>query len=335
MNLITFSATSGINKPEVAQKIKGLMALVVVLGHIAPFMSAIYYVISGAIAVGIFFYYSAFGSEISYCTKKNYLNDFFRKKFVKLYIPYFIANAVFLISEMYQAKQSFNLNVDFILKFFGFYLANPVLWYIQHLIVFLVIFFFLKKYISIRYHLLIYFACYLCYIFLAILYDIPVWWYISTSSLLIGIFFSSDRAIPSCVVKFVLYMWMIFVILGEIYAICGIQMLNGVLPLLKGHPNYYAGGLILLIVPLFCLVLRFFCDEKYFQGKGPILPLLGACSYEIYLYHFPVKLWVDYLFPSLELLWSIPLIVLITAIVSYVMQQLHLKIYKYFRFFIC
>lgn len=329
MNLVAFKANSGINEPEVAQKIKGFMALVVVLGHIAPFMSSIYYVMSGAIAVGVFFYYSAYGSEISFLTKKNYLDNFLGKKIFKLYVPYFIANLVYLISEVCQSERPLNLNIDLLFKFFGLYLANPVLWYIQHLILFLLIFYVVKKIVSRQYHLSIYVTIYLCYILVAVLYDIPVWWYISTSSLLIGSYFSVNRVIPRFVLNSIFCIWIILVVLGEIYAIFGVQVLSD-LQFFQISPNYYAVGLIMLIVPLFCLVMRCFCDEKVFQVKDSVLVLLGTCSYEIYLYHLPVKLWVEsYLSPKLEYL-SVPLIIFITIALSYAMKKIHMKIYKWY-----
>ena len=142
---------TGIDKKENAIQIKGLMSLVVMLGHIAPFMGNFYYILSGGIAVGIFFYYSSFGSRIS-LKNKNYFKDFFKKKVIKIFIPYIIANDIYFISTAFQKDFKLENSISsVILQIIGLKLSNSVLWYVWHLMGFLVIFYLVEKYLKNQY----------------------------------------------------------------------------------------------------------------------------------------------------------------------------------------
>ena len=93
---------------EVSNKIKGIAALCVMLSHyfnrneIVPPLCMIS---DGALWVGIFFLFSGFGLERSYQRKDNYLEGFFRKKIVKIYLPFLLAETVYTLAALYKGEK--------------------------------------------------------------------------------------------------------------------------------------------------------------------------------------------------------------------------------------
>ena len=131
---------------EVSNKIKGIAALCVMLSHyfnrneIVPPLCMIS---DGALWVGIFFLFSGFGLERSYQRKDNYLEGFFRKKIVKIYLPFLLAETVYTLAALYKGEKLSLIEV--ILGCSGILLKNTVLWYVWHILGCYIIFAVVKK----------------------------------------------------------------------------------------------------------------------------------------------------------------------------------------------
>ncbi|WP_349763453.1 acyltransferase [Fusobacterium sp. SYSU M8D902] len=311
----------GMDEKENMLQIKGIMATIVMLGHIAPFMANIWYIISGGIAVGVFFYYSSFGSEIS-LNKRKTLRNYISKKVVNIYIPFLIADILYFLSSILQNKLMISKieYKDIILYLLGIKLSNPILWYIWHLLIFLVILYFIKKNLN-KYETILYVIVYIFYIILAVLFDIGIWWYTATSCILIGLYYGKNsKKEEKNIIKFFIFItWITTVILGEIYLIKNIKLL----PL---SDNYYAVGLQMLVIPLFLLTLRMIM--KKIKLSSYILKFLGNISFEIYLYHMLVWDWIKYYFYGNNIYLNVLITVVLTIIFSFIVKNIYKQILK-------
>ncbi|AAM31800.1 conserved protein [Methanosarcina mazei Go1] len=172
-------------------RIRGLLALVVILHHVAQRMDNVGLMLpfcqAGSYAVSIFLFFSGYGLMTSSLKNPNYFKNFFCKRISKVYIPFLIIN-IFTLS-IYQL--TFNSEYSLIDKLFyttGIKLIDSVTWYIIITLVFYVIFYILFKNnqinVAVRrlfiYSLIFYFSCYII--------KIGSWWYINSFSFPIGIY---------------------------------------------------------------------------------------------------------------------------------------------------
>lgn len=310
----------GIDSKDNSIQIKGIMAIVVMLSHIAPFMKQWQYLISGFIAVGIFFYYSAFGSEYASSHNKNYFNGFFKKKIIHIFLPYLFADLLYFVSSIviYHDKYD-SIFLTFFYQCIGIKMSNHILWYIWHLIAFLILFNLIKKIKNSKLQYFIFFFAYIVYLIFAVFLDIGTWWYTSTSCLLIGIFFANNQnlIIPHYLKVMCIILWLIVICMGEIYIFTGIKLLSI-------NNNYYATMLQMIVTPLFVLSIRILMNGIKLQNN--ILRNIGKISYEIYLYHMVVLIWIDFLLPNINILLRIIFTIMCTMIVSYVINNTYKKI---------
>lgn len=327
MEKIQETKKEGIDDKENAIQIKGFMALIVMLGHILSNMKYIYFILSGGIAVGIFFYYSSFGTALL-SKKENYFDNFVKKKFIKIYIPFLIANNIYFISNIFLNKDLEKIHLKTILfQLIGIKLSNSVFWYVWHLIIFLLIFYLFRD-LKKQQRLLIFIFMYLIYLILAVKFDIGTWWYTATSCILIGIYFADEDILKIGVSKkkidfnFIVIIWLSILVVGELFIIKNIK-------LLAINDNYYNVGLQMMIIPLFLLAIKKIFYKRKLKIK--ILKFLGIISYEIYLYHMNIWILVQYFFEEKNYYFRIFIAIITTIIVAYFIKKITNKILsKYF-----
>lgn len=136
---------------ETTDSIKGVLVLGVVLSHLAtkvnkgPFLLQFPFGQIGMYCVILFFFLSGYGLIKSYIKKGEvYLDSFWSRKIVKLYIPFIIVN---IISVIMRYPQKHNISfLDLILNILGIKLIDTTLWFIQTIFIFYLVFYIVIKY---------------------------------------------------------------------------------------------------------------------------------------------------------------------------------------------
>lgn len=127
---------------ETTTSIRGMMAILIVLSHLGEY----YYKIGGAftpwggyIGVSIFYFFS--GYNLAYCkkNKKNYIDGFLGKKFIRVFVP------GYLMYILYMCVINRGFNVEIIYK--CAYLKNDCFfyWYVKSIIYIYLYYFVLYK----------------------------------------------------------------------------------------------------------------------------------------------------------------------------------------------
>lgn len=97
------------------------------------------FVASGFLCVSGFFIFSGYGLYVSYTSKKDYLNNFGIKTFIKLYVPFSICNIVYYLYHIVTGKIEFSAT-NFILSFFSNFNTDNS-WYVFVIFACYIIFF--------------------------------------------------------------------------------------------------------------------------------------------------------------------------------------------------
>ena len=113
---------------KVTNILRGIAILLVILAHVGTSFGNRYFTPLGGIGVAIFLFLSGYGLSESY--KKNGLDGFFKKRFLRVLLPYFLLIIIYHIVS----RCSFTLHGDNIL-------CIPRNWYIDYICVWYVVFF--------------------------------------------------------------------------------------------------------------------------------------------------------------------------------------------------
>lgn len=185
-----------ITDKKIGNVLRGIAALGVMLGHLTYMLPwYIHRLFPGELFVGLFFFFSGYGLYVS-LTKKDYLSGFLKKKIVKIYLPFLLAESVYTILIL-STKQEFTLS-SFILGSMGIRLYNKVLWYVVELLLINLLFFFISKYatrLPKRRIIVTWIILYVVFILMGVALDIDTCWYLSTSAFLIGVVAALDKAV--------------------------------------------------------------------------------------------------------------------------------------------
>lgn len=127
-----------------SKSIKTICALTVMLHHITNYVNCgllfLPFQVSGYLMVAVFFFYSGYGIMFSLEHKTGYIENFLRKRLFGLLIPYFIANAIYILIKSFFGK----INIQYLIN--SFILGTPVVnnsWFIISLAI-LYLFFWLS-----------------------------------------------------------------------------------------------------------------------------------------------------------------------------------------------
>lgn len=299
---------------------KGIAACFIMIGHILPDNTPMWlsYFFTGSIWVGLFFFYSGYGMQVALDNNDWYLKGFIKKKFKRIYLPFFIAESLYYFIVNIGIKCDHISFLDFICSITGIRLANSVLWYVIELLIIDILFWCIN---ILKLDKKIWIACYIVFVLAAVKFDLGVWWYISTSCFVLGIYYKN-------VIRFLQnkiknrrgeYLSIFsFFLLYSILKFIPYLSFNSRFPISK---NYLIVGITCVVVPLFVLVCIIISEKiSILKNKG----FVGQISYEIYLYHLLVA----------EVIWScfgktmtsIVIIVVLTVCVAYAMNLVDSRI---------
>ncbi|MDU1978896.1 MAG: acyltransferase [Clostridium sp.] len=272
--------------------IKGISCIFIILSHTINnnYPASIRWIASGYLWVGVFFFFSGYGFAYSFNQKNNYLNTFWKKKIIELYIPFVIAELVYMAVDKTYEQSSILIIIS---KAVGLSLANTTLWYIVELLfIWALSFLLLKIFKKINWKFLVCMVIAYCiWLCISILLDIGTWWYISTSSYIIGIIFPHIKKIYEKMYNNRIIHTFGIAILLIIFIFQYIISCMKISPL--GIPtNYVVTAAQMLMVPFFTILLIFNFSDKFVE-KYSILDKLGEVSLEIYLYHMAVIRFID------------------------------------------
>ena len=94
--------------------LKGLLAIGIVLHHLSQWISSgetfSNFQYMGTYIVSIFFFLSGYGLYTQIKVKPDYLTNFFRKRLLKILIPFVFISGIYLIYRMAYLKEIINLN---------------------------------------------------------------------------------------------------------------------------------------------------------------------------------------------------------------------------------
>lgn len=120
--------------------LRGIGAIMVVISHMGAFSGLRYFTPLGGIGVAIFLMCSGYGLHISYSNSG--LNGYFKKRLLKILIPYWIVVIIYNIINLNSIELSLVVKQLLLIR------TIPYLWFVQLIIVEYVLFFIIYKLIS-------------------------------------------------------------------------------------------------------------------------------------------------------------------------------------------
>ena len=321
--------SSNANKKDVGVKFfdkkysqwwRGIAAAFIMIGHLIPNDAPYYvnYFFTGAIWVGIFFFYSGYGLQFSIDNNEKYLDNFILRKLRDVYLPFIIAETMyyFIVNILLEKDQIFFCDV--LIYVTGIKLANTVLWYVVELLIMYYLFYFINRF---KINNKVWVGIYVVFLILAIIIDLGVWWYLSSFCFLLGVYYKQIEKILYSVRNRSNWICLLLAY-GTFYTLIKVIPLINVECILR-FQNYLVVAVTMLTCPLFIFVAVGITERyhKYLQSQW-----LGNISYEIYLYHLLVA----------KLIWTLTgktmlailVIVPTTIIVSFGIHRIKSAVYS-------
>ena len=278
-----FNANNDVLDKYNSNKIKGLLALLIIIHHLSIYIKETIllkvFTIVGVIAVSAFFFYSGYGLMISYLKKENYLKDFLNKRIMKIVIPYIIAIIftilTYLLTGQLTPRKIFNSLVE----------GEPVVrfsWYVSAIIILYVVFYLSAKFLKRKkmINIAVFGGTILYCIVVNNILGFNNWWVNSCFAFFIGIYWASYKEKYAITLK-------------DKNAIIGIQFLTSgyaIMDIINDTDlaDYIMREPIPVInMNIICIALLFvlFTILEKVRLNDKVFTFLGNISFEIYLYH--------------------------------------------------
>lgn len=274
---------------------KGIAALFIMVGHLLPDSTPdiVRFFFYGPVWVGLFFFFSGYGIQKKAIGSAKLGKEFLVNLVKKIWLPFAIAELLHLITLYVTLNQEFSAP-RVLGCIFGAPLSNTVLWYVVELIVLEILFFVGRK---IRYfdsklaNIPVWSMLYLLFMIASVIFDIGTWWYISTITFVMGLFFAQKEDLLERIGTKPIGV-IVMVIAPILYILERLADLYDIGPyrLVSLSKNYYLTGLTIIMVPAVTLMIIICLINK--QGENKALLSLGEASYYIYLLHITVKSWI-------------------------------------------
>ncbi len=253
-------------------QLKGIFIIIVVLSHISTHMdsSSLLAVFppTGYLAVGGFFFISGFGLTKSLKRNNAYLNGFFYKKIVRIYLPFVIIN-IFTMIVLYLngTTYTYDVIIEYIIPI---KLIDSTLWFIVTILIFYFFFYVsFKKNYNLK-SLFMVTTLTLIYILVCRFFDMGNWTYISSLCFPVGIYYAFfEGKIKSIIYnKFILILTLFLLLFLVTFILPGTNI------------NLFMSSVFFTIF-IFILFLKI-------NPNSFIYNLIGQISLEIYLLHMKI-----------------------------------------------
>ena len=309
------------------KSLKGLLALLIIFHHISQKITTgenfSNFEYMGRYIVALFFFLSGYGLYFQYSNNATYMENFLKKRLVRIFIPFFIFIVIYVI---YRATLGEVVNVDFFLSFWKDH-SNIIYngWFINSIIVLYVIFYvsFMNKDSKISEYKLVFLT--LVYIFWKAYQDHGDWEYVSIMAFLLGVFWMKNRvSIDKLLEKNYFIFLVSFSILMYVFHYYEDIMKN------IGITNKYVyygivGNLCTMVFVVYFLLLT---NKLNFSNK--YLDFLGDISFEIYMIHGLVMHYLGKFFVSSgvnDVLYTI-VVLFVSIVFTYYIKKLIIIIEK-------
>lgn len=129
---------------NVSKNVLGLFAVVIVLHHLAQALAEQAGPLSvlenwGVMFVGMFFFFSGYGLYRSYRNKPDYLQNFFKKRYAVILIPFYVCNVIFILTDLASGS---HYSIGQALSYLsGWILLNTHMWYVVEIAIFYLLFY--------------------------------------------------------------------------------------------------------------------------------------------------------------------------------------------------
>ena len=266
--------------PDNMLPIRGAMAMIVLLHHFSGYYEPAYFLIPfqhvGYLLVAMFFFLSGYGVCVGFLQRPGYLQNFWKKRFISLYLPYLVSILIYgaVDSFVYQ-KGTFFARI--IPSLVGIHSISPLGWYVGALLLMYAVFYASAMQGDQRMRKLVFVGLFGAVYMGLWLLPIDEWWTRSLIGFPIGVIYCSRRAeisqyyqakrIPLLGLAIVcLLTGMGAKLYGEIQG----------MPLIKLIGNMVSCAAF--------VVLACDCLSRVRFGNA-LLRIMGGVSLEIYLYH--------------------------------------------------
>lgn len=303
------------------KSLKGLLAILIIFHHVSQKITTgenfSNFEYMGRYIVALFFFLSGYGLYFQYNNNATYMENFLRKRLVRIFIPFFVFIVIYVI---YRATLGEVVNVDFFLSFWRDH-SNIIYngWFINSIIVLYVIFYvsFKKKDSKTASYTLTFLT--LVYIFWKVYQNHGDWEYVSIMAFLLGVFWMKYRSLIDKLIEKNYFVFLVsFSILMYVFRHYEAIMKN------IGITNKYVyygivGNLCTMIFVVYFLLLT---NKLNFSNK--YLNFLGDISFEIYMIYGLVMHYLGKFFVS-----SYTIVILLVSIIfAYCIKKLIVVIEK-------
>ena len=309
------------------KSLKGLLALLIIFHHISQKITTgenfSNFEYMGRYIVALFFFLSGYGLYFQYSNNATYMENFLKKRLVRIFIPFFVFIVIYVI---YRATLGEVVNVDFFLSFWKDH-SNIIYngWFINSIIVLYVIFYvsFVNKDSKISEYKLVFLT--LVYIFWKAYQDHGDWEYVSIMAFLLGVFWMKNRvSIDKLLEKNYFIFLVSFSILMYVFHYYEDIMKN------IGITNKYVyygivGNLCTMVFIVYFILLS---NKLNFSNK--YLDFLGDISFEIYMIHGLVMHYLGKFFVSSgvnDVLYTI-VVLFVSIVFAYYIKKLIIVLEK-------
>lgn len=318
--------------PNVTQELKGFAILSVIFAHIGYFLvsdTQFLFPLSilAGVGVNLFLFLSGYGLTVSSIKKDDSVIQFYKKRIIKLFLPFWIILGVLLLTDFFILHIVYSK--EFILPaVFGIFTHaniftdfNSPFWYFTFILFFYFIFplIFIKKYpwisaiftYSISYLIIKINPVFLSNViglYTVHLYAFPL------GMLCAQLFLNKKISSFNLYKKYEKFLYPVILLV-----LCGIVWYTSI------HSGVGKGITLeqnISLVTMFALILLFVFKRFEFR----VLSIFGLYSYEIYLLHWPLMYRYDFLFAYVPAWLATTLYLIIFIIVGWVLKNISEKI---------
>jgi len=265
---------------EYTNCLRGIFSILVVIHHLYQYSGLFvgtyigtFLQLLGFICVAMFFFFSGYGLMFS-SQKKNYLEDFFVKRFLPLYC--FYAFLIVLYSTWtFLIEQEFSFTLFIQSFFFGKTIVTNG-WYLQTtFIVYLLYLFVFKLFKSYKTRLLLFSICIFAYCLICHLIGMGINWYQTVPCMVLGMIYCIEKNSIDVILK--KHAWVVFILCSILFAACFIlSAISGIAVIFN---VLYSLFFVCCMISLsYILANTPFIHNKFFT-------LCGNYSLEIYVTH--------------------------------------------------
>lgn len=342
-----FNANNAVLDKNNSNKIKGLLSILIVIHHLSIYIKNTIlfkiFMTIGIVAVAAFFFYSGYGLMVNYLKKKNYLDNFFNKRIMKIVIPYIISIILTFFSYL---LTEYKLTFGEI--FNSLFNGDPVVrfsWYVLTIIILYIIFYISAKFLKDkkRINISIFLGTILYCIVATMLLSLNNWWINSCFAFFIGVYWASyrDKYIKilenkNKIIKYAIIISLISLIMIVIqfltsgYSIVDIIAHNEIADYIMKKPISVISMNIICVSLLFILLNIL----KKVKLNNKVFSFLGNISFEIYLYHGLVMYLLrnTYGYCRIDYVYAV-LVIILSILLAKIMNIVNNNIYNfYFKF---